>query len=104
MVRVASPCAWNAPSRLAVMPWGRVVRARVAGDGGGHRRAVGAGLGVGLDDEARRPFSRRIWLGPSRSVMSASAWAGTQPVGVSMRRSRSAATERPDSGRRRVTS
>ncbi|GJD76166.1 hypothetical protein CFIICLFH_4416 [Methylobacterium goesingense] len=104
MVRVASPCAWNAPSRLAVMPWGRAVRARVSAMAAATAEPSAPAWVLAWTTSRRRPFSRRIWLGPSRSAMSASAWAGTQPLGVSMRSSRRAATERPDSGSRTVTS
>ena len=52
----------------------------------------------------RRPFSRRIWLGPSVSFTSAICRAGTQPDGVSIRRSPSPSVVRSLSGRRITTS
>ena len=71
MVRLASSCAWNVPSRLAVTPCGRLVAASSAR----MRRTISA-MSVLPSELASttmrlRPFSRRIWFGPSVSFTSA---------------------------------
>ena len=64
MVRLASSCAWNVPSRLVKNPCGSFVSASSLADVGDDLRHVGAAVGVGEHDDAPAAVLAQDLVGP----------------------------------------